>query len=114
MTLLTIGFFALVAAGLIGLIMAGKLSNQQHPAWSASLIHAGLALTGLGLVIATIASGDQSQRLIVACAIIAGVVLGGLYLAGKHANRRIPPMGIVIGHGLLAVVAIALVGSTLL
>jgi len=112
--MLTIAFFLLLAAGLIGLIMAGKLSNQKHPAWSAGLIHACLAIAGLLLIIISIANGNGLQRLFAACAIFTLAAFGGLYLASFHAKKRIPPMTIVIGHGLLAVAGIGLLGSTLL
>ena len=111
---LTIGFFSLVAAALIGLIMAGKLSNQTHPAWSAGLIHATLAIAGLVLVIVSMVNGNSLQRLFAACVIFGLAALGGIYLAGLHANKRIPSRAIVIGHGLLGVAGIGLVGSTLL
>jgi hypothetical protein len=102
--------FAIAAFGGITLA-AMRLGNRPLPFYLA-IAHGVLAATGLVLLIAAmVVAAAEGTILIAALILFIVAAIGGAILFSFHLRSRSLPVPLVLGHGLLAVVAFVLLLS---
>lgn len=100
LTLAVMGGAALAAIRLLG--------AARPPTWMA-LGHGAIAATGLGLLLYAAATTGLPGLAQVALGLFLLAALGGVTIfAGFHLRERALPIPLVLGHGLLAITALAL------
>lgn len=96
------------ALGGLTLTLLRATSRRNPPTWLA-LGHGGFVVTGLGFFLYAATTSSISQFAQLALGIFALAAVGGIILfAGFHLRSRLLPLPFVIGHGLIALVGVAL------
>ena len=109
-TMLIAATYVLAAAGVGGIILASmRLSGVPRPPLLFAMGHGLLASAGLTLVVyATVVAGAP-QLVQVAAVLLMGAALGGAALnLLYHAKGLALPIPLVLGHGLVAAIALVL------
>ena len=105
------GLFAVAAVG--GIVMAAiRIAAKRNPPHWLAMGHGLLAGAGLTLLIYAALTAGLPQRALAALALFVVAAAGGVVLNLVYQMRQRPlPMGFVIGHAALAVVALLLLLS---
>lgn len=102
--------FAIAALG--GITLAAMQFGNRPLPFALALAHGVLAATGLVLLIAAMAVAAAKGTILIAALILFIVAaIGGVILFSFHLRSQPLPMPLVLGHGLLAVVAFVLLLS---
>jgi hypothetical protein len=110
MFIASIVLFAIAALGGITLA-AMRLGNRPLP-FALAIAHGALAATGLVLLIAAMVVAAATGTILNAALIVFIVAaIGGAILFSFHLRSQPLPVPLVLGHGLLAVVAFVLLLS---
>ena len=102
------GLFAIAALG--GLLMAGiRLAGKRNPPTWLAMLHGLLAGAGLTLLIYAALTVGLSSLALIALALFVLAAIGGVVLNLVYHWKQLPlPVGLMIGHAVLAVVAFGL------
>ncbi|HEX7061805.1 MAG TPA: hypothetical protein VF200_07520 [Woeseiaceae bacterium] len=92
--------FAIGALG--GIVLALHVLRNKLAPWALSILHALLGATGLVLLILLLMNGG-APLLGWSLALFVVAALGGFWMASRHAQKELPPKGVVVLHALLAV-----------
>ena len=104
MTRLAVVLIALGAA--IGLTMAVQhFKGRTPPAPALAILHGVLAGSGVIVSCSTCGKPDSTALLGVAFLLFVAAALGGLYLVSHHMRQKPLPNGVIVIHGLVAVIA---------
>jgi len=105
------GLFAVAAVG--GIVMAAiRIVAKRNPPHWLAMGHGFLAGAGLTLLIYAALTAGLPQRAMAALALFVVAAAGGVVLNLAYQMRQRPlPMGFVLGHAALAVVALLLLLS---
>jgi len=95
--------FALAALG--GLILATLHLKKNDAPIPLALIHGLAAAVGLVLLIIAVTQMPSAGLAGVALAIFVIAALGGFVLFAMHLSKKLLPSGLIVVHGLVAVVA---------
>jgi hypothetical protein len=95
--------FALAALG--GLILAALHLKTKDAPITLALLHGLLAAAGLVLLIIGVTQIASAGLAGVALAIFVIAALGGFVLFAMHLSKKLLPSGLIVVHGLVAVVA---------
>lgn len=96
--------FAVAAVG--GVVLALHVLRGKLAPWALSVLHALLGATGLVLLVLLVLDGGAAL-LGWALGLLVVAALGGFWLASRHAQKELPPKGVVVLHALLAVCGFA-------
>lgn len=109
-TMLTTATYLFAAAALGGVILAGiRLSGVPRPPLWFAMGHGLIAAAGLTLLLYATCMGEVPQMVKLSAALFLGAALGGAALnLMYHAKGLALPIPLVIGHGLVAVVALGM------
>lgn len=103
MFMIAIVLFAIAAAG--GLTMAVlHFRGRTPPPMPLAALHGVLAASGLVLLLLAVMKAGTGRASGIALGLFLLAALGGFALLGFHLRGRALPNGLVVGHGLLAVV----------
>src|SRR5688572_28663845 len=98
----------LTAAGGITLAII-RLRGEPQPPTSLAMIHGLAAATGVVLLVYAIVSLGASSQAKIALGVLVAAALGGSTLfLGFHRRNRPLPVPLVLGHGLIAAIGLAL------
>jgi glucose uptake protein GlcU len=97
----------LIALGaVVGLTMAIQhFKGRTPPKAGLAILHGALAGTGVILLLLTVVDTGFGGALGWALGLFVVAALGGLYLVSHHMRQKPLPGGVIVVHGLLAVVA---------
>jgi hypothetical protein len=95
--------FALAALG--GIILAALHLKTKNAPIPLALIHGLLAAVGLALLIIAVTQLASAGAAGVALVIFIIAALGGFVLFAMHLTKKLLPSGLIVIHGLLAVIA---------
>jgi hypothetical protein len=105
--------FAIAALG--GITLASiRLGGRELPPMPLALGHGALAASGLVALLITVLQNRVSNLALASLGLFVLAALGGFTLFSFHLRRRALPVPLVLGHGLIAVVAFALLLVVLL
>lgn len=104
--------FALAA--LVGITLATLHLKKKDVSVSLALVHGLAAAVGLVLLIIAVVQMSSAGPAGVALAIFVIAALGGFVLFAMHLMRKKLPPGLIVVHGLLAVVAFVVLVVSLL
>ncbi|HEU5237722.1 MAG TPA: hypothetical protein VFU37_11300 [Pyrinomonadaceae bacterium] len=104
--------FALAALG--GLILAGLHLKTKGAPIPLAVVHGVLAAAALALLIIAVTQMASAGAVGVALAIFVVAALGGFVLFAMHLMKKMLPPGLIVVHGLVAVVAFAVLLISLL
>lgn len=109
---------ALVLLGLAalgGLVLAGiRVSGRPYPPLALALVHGGAAAAGLTTLIVAVTKADTPDLAKVSLALFLGAAIGGFILLSHHLRKLALPIWLVVVHALVAIVAFALLLTTVL
>lgn len=95
--------FAIAAAG--GILLAYmRITNKPLP-MPLALVHGTLAAAGLIALILFVVQAAEPSQARIALVLFVLAALGGFTLFSFHVRKRQLPLGVVVLHGLVAVVA---------
>ena len=103
MDALAVVIFALAALG--GAYLAYRHIQGQSLPGPVALIHGAAAAVALVILAVAVFGDEVGDAGTVALVIFVVAALGGFYLASFHLRDERRPTGLVLGHGVLAVVA---------
>jgi hypothetical protein len=104
MLMYAIGLFAIAAIG--GVTMAVlHFRGRTPPPGALATVHGIIAASGLVVLLLAVMNAGMGGGAAIALGIFVIAALGGFGLLSYHLRKRALPNGLVIGHGLLAVVA---------
>ena len=100
--------FAIAALG--GVVMAAiRLGAKRNPPIWLAMLHGLLGGAGLTLLAYAACVADVSRNAGIALALLLLAALGGIAMnLGYHWKQRPLPVGLLVGHGILAVIGFAL------
>lgn len=103
-----VALFAIAALG--GLVMAGiRLAGQHNPPVWLAMVHGLLAAAGITLLAYAALTVGLPSLALIALALFLLAAVGGAVLNLAYQWRQVPlPVGLMIGHAVLAVVAFGL------
>ena len=93
------------AAALGGVFLAARHLGGQKLPGSVAVIHGAAAATALVLLAIAVLTNDLGSAAVVALVLFVVAALGGFYLVTFHLAGKRHPTPLVVGHGLIAVVA---------
>ncbi len=103
----SIVLFAIAALGGATLAVL-RLANRPLPL-ALALVHGAFAAAGLiVLIVALVAGGHAATLAVIALIVFIAAALGGFVLFSLHLAGKTLPVSLVLGHGLIAVVAFVL------
>lgn len=105
--------FAIAALGGIALA-AIRLRGQELPPMALALIHGALAASGLVALLVVVLRISVPNLAWASLGLFVLAALGGFALFSFHLRRRALPVPLVLGHGLIAIVAFVLLLVVLL
>jgi len=104
---LPVALFGIAALG--GAVMAVlRLRGAERPPMAVALIHGALAAAGLVVLIMSVLSAAPAPMTRVALVLFVAAALGGFVLFSFHLRQKALPIGLVLIHGAVAVVAFVL------
>lgn len=95
-------------AALGGIIMFAMRARDEMPPLGLALLHGLLAATALVLLAVVVIGGEANALVTSSLAFFVLAALGGFYLLALHLRKGTFPLGLVVAHGGLAVVAFVL------
>lgn len=101
--MLVISLCLFAVAALFGLYLASRVLRGALAPWPASLLHAGLAASGLGVLIYGALTQSASNAIFIGGGLLVAAALGGFLLASFHLRKAPAPKALVIVHALAAV-----------
>lgn len=106
--MLTIPLILFVVAALLGVTVAIQLLKKRPTSKAVALAHG--AFGAAGLVLLFLQAAKRPERMLtIAIALLVVAALGGAILFANDLRRKPGPVGLVVIHALVAVVAVALV-----
>jgi hypothetical protein len=112
MTLAAILFAVAAIAGLT--IAFIRLNGRDFPPMWLALLHGAFAASGLVALAMVVIGGGAAQPARIALGGFVLAALGGFFLFSFHLRRRALPVPLIAIHGLVAVVAFALLLAAIL
>lgn len=103
MEILAAVIFAIAALG--GVYLAVRHLRGQPLPGAVAVVHGVAAATALVLLLVAVLTSDLSGWATVALVLFVVAALGGFYLASLHLRGARHPTPLILGHGLIAVVA---------
>lgn len=107
-------FLGIAALGGL-VIVAMRLGGQPRPPLWLALVHGAVAAIGLVILAYTAATAGVPQMAQIALGLFALAALGGAFIfLGYHLKEKPLPIPFILGHGVAALVGVALLIITLL
>ena len=103
--MLVVAALLFALAALVGITLAALHLKKKDVSVSLALVHGLAAAVGLVLLIIAVVQMSSAGPAGVALAIFVIAALGGFVLFAMHLMRKKLPPGLIVVHGLLAVVA---------
>lgn len=103
--MLVVAALLFALAALVGITLATLHLKKKDVSVSLALVHGLAAAVGLVLLISAVVQMSSAGPAGVALAIFVIAALGGFVLFAMHLMRKKLPPGLIVVHGLLAVVA---------
>jgi len=103
--MLVVAALLFALAALVGITLAALHLKKKDVSVSLALVHGLAAAVGLVLLIIAVVQMSSAGPAGVALAIFVVAALGGFVLFAMHLMRKQLPPGLIVVHGLLAVVA---------
>lgn len=101
---IALALFAVAALG--GVVLAViRFRGKPYPPLGLALVHGLFAAAGLVALIAGVAQGHAPSRATIALVLFVIAALGGFVLFFTHLRKNALPIGLVVIHALVAVVA---------
>jgi hypothetical protein len=105
-TLAAILFGIAALGGIVLAIM--RFSGKEIPPLGLALVHGVVAAAGLVALILAVAGGHAPSQATIALIVFLVAALGGFLLFSFHLRRKALPIPVVAIHGLVAVIAFAI------
>jgi hypothetical protein len=95
-------------AAVLGIVLASSHLKGKFPPIAFALVHGILAASGLVILILSVVRAAEAGMGTYSLVFFVIAALGGFVLVSYHLRKRALPVGLIIVHGLMAVVGFVL------
>ncbi len=109
---MTVAAILLGIGALGGVVLLALRLRGGNPPFELAAVHGIVAATGLGFLAFAVADGARPMAL-ASLAVLVPAAAIGVWLASRHAKGHLIPIGVALGHAVLAVVGYSLLLASL-